>query len=321
MSLTFLSPLAALLALAVLVPLAALRAGEARAGEAARSLGLPPARRPVAVVAALAVVAGLLGLAAAQPVVVLGGDRLVRTDAQVLFVLDTTRSMLASASPGAPTRWDRAVEASLALRAELADFRVGIVSFTDRLLPHLLPSADDELFAATLVRSVGVDLPPPEGIWNERATSFGALAALATHNFYAPFAERRLAILVTDGETRGYSAPALAAVLGREPAVRLLVLHVHDATEQLFDGDGRPDPLYASDPGARLLADELAEAVRGAVFDEGQVEQAAQAAVRALGSGPREPGGADRAKVQLAPWLALGCVLPLGFVLRRRNFA
>jgi hypothetical protein len=319
MSLTFLSPLAALLAVAVLVPLAALWAGEARAGAVARALALPPGRRPLGAAAAVAALAALLGLAAAQPVLVAEADRLVRTDAQAYVVVDTTRSMLASGSPGAPTRYDRGVEAALAFRSELGEVPIGIASFTDRVLPHLLPSTDEELFTATLQRAVGIERPPPEGIWDERATTFEALTALATRSFFSPSATRRLAVVVTDGETKPYSVPPVAAVLGRPPGVELLFLHVHAQGERLFEEGGRPDPLYASDPASRRALEELAGEAGGAVFAEDEIGAAAREARRLLGSGPRVPEGRERRKIPLAPWLALAGAVPLAFRLRRRN--
>ena len=54
----------------------------------------------------------LAALVAVQPAWEAHGEPRVRADAQVDFVLDTSRSMLASAGPGAPTRLDRAKRAA-----------------------------------------------------------------------------------------------------------------------------------------------------------------------------------------------------------------
>lgn len=318
MSLTLLTPLAALLVLAVALPLAALRAGEARVRAVARALRLPdgPARRaPVAAIVALAV---LLGLAAAQPVLAFEAGKRVRADAEVYVVIDTTLSMLAAASPRAETRFDRAKETAGRLRARLPDVRVGIASFTDRVLPHLFPSSDAELYAATLDRAVRVEHPPPERQWDVRATTFGSLDALATRNFYSPSARARAFVLLTDGETREYSLPALAAVLGRPPAITPVLVHVRRDGEQLYL-DGRLDRGYESDPrsGRALVA--LAEAAAGTVVSEGDLAGAVEALRAALGDGEHVNEGRQRRTVQLAPWLALLAGLPLAFLIVRRS--
>ena len=48
--------------------------------------------------------AALLGVAASQPVLRTTHSIPVRSDAEVLFVIDGSRSMLASSAPGARTR-------------------------------------------------------------------------------------------------------------------------------------------------------------------------------------------------------------------------
>src|SRR5206468_8194313 len=126
-------------------------------------LGLPGTRAVsrVAVVTSLVAIAALLGAAAAQPTLVNRSAREVRSDAAAFFVIDTSRSMLASSGPGEPTRFERERTFALQLRNRLPEFRVGLATMTDRVLPHLFPSADREAFAATLEKAVGVERPPP----------------------------------------------------------------------------------------------------------------------------------------------------------------
>src|SRR4029077_12280037 len=106
----FLTPVDALFAVAAAAPLAALLASERRSEGIRRLLGLRgPGRRAVAPVAiALFLLPGLVGVAAAQPVVV--RQQLVRErgDAQAFFVIDTSLSMKASGGPAQPTRLARA---------------------------------------------------------------------------------------------------------------------------------------------------------------------------------------------------------------------
>jgi hypothetical protein len=318
MSLTVLTPLAALLVLLAIVPLAALRAGEARARSVARALGLPETGVGRSPAVAVAVAAVLLGLAAAQPVLAFDAGKRVRADAEVYVVLDTTLSMMAAESPGAVPRFERARETALRLRAELDDVRVGIASFTDRVLPHLFPSSDAELYAATLERAVRIEHPPPERQWEARATTFGSLDALATRNFYAPSSGARAFVLLTDGETREYSLPALAAILGRPPAVTPVLVHVRRDGEQLYL-DGRLDRGYESDPRSDVALADLARATGGTVLAEDDVAGVAAAVRAALGEGEYAAEGRRRRTLQLAPWLVVLAGLPLAFLVARRN--
>src|SRR5207247_878048 len=100
-----------------------------------------------------------------------------RTDVQAYVVLDTSKSMAASAGAGGETRLDRAKGEALEVREGLSSVRFGIASLTDRVLPHLFPTGDPAVFATTLRQSVGIDRPPP-GVNSTRATSFAALANL-----------------------------------------------------------------------------------------------------------------------------------------------
>ena len=109
-SVEFLTPLAGLVALLCLVPLAAFVRARVVARRRRAAVGLSEPRRrayllPLAAVLAAAVA---LGLAAMQPVVSFDETRRVRTDAEAYIVIDTTRSMLARAAPGSPQRIARA---------------------------------------------------------------------------------------------------------------------------------------------------------------------------------------------------------------------
>ena len=317
MSVTILTPLGGLVALVGLVPLLALHRGDRRARAVARSLGLPADGRARTSVAAVAGVAALLGLAASQPVVALEETRHVRTDAEIYVVLDTSRSMLASAGPGAATRLDRAKDGARTLRATVADVPVGIASLTDRLLPHLFPSGDPQLFDAVLDRSVRDEHPPPERDWVGRATTFAPLSKLATTNFYAPTAKKRAVVLLTDGETRPYSLPALVDLLGRSPAIVPVAIHVWREREQVWTGS-RIEGDYTADPTSREAVSELAAATGGTHFGEGEVGDAARAVRAALGPGEAVAVGESRSIVALAPWLVLAAGLPLAFLVVRR---
>ena len=109
----------------------------------------------------LLVASALIGLAAAQPVLAQTKTLRVRTDAEVWFVLDVSRSMLAQADTGSPTRLARAKAAASTFRASLSGTPVGIASMTTRVLPHLFPGSNEDVFQTTLDRSLGIERPPP----------------------------------------------------------------------------------------------------------------------------------------------------------------
>jgi hypothetical protein len=177
-SLSFLTPAAALVALLSAVPIAAFVRRERRAQRVRRTLGLVEPGRDSAAIVALFAVPILLGLAASQPVLDRGTTVETRSDAEIFFVLDTSRSMAAAAGPDTPTRFARARSLALQIRTQLADVPSGVVSLTDRTLPHLFPTADPRLFRATLERSLGIERPPPGRSQIGRVTDLGALAAI-----------------------------------------------------------------------------------------------------------------------------------------------
>ena len=128
MEITFLTPFGTLFALAALVPLAVFRGRERRIRGIWASLGLdePLRRSRLALVAGLVAVCVLVALAAAQPVIATTRELPERTDAQVFVVLDTSRSMIASAKPGAATRFERARALAVTLRDALPEVPIEI---------------------------------------------------------------------------------------------------------------------------------------------------------------------------------------------------
>jgi VWA domain-containing protein len=325
-TLEFLTPSGALIALVVLVPLAALLGMSRRATRVRRALGLPElpmTLRLVPVVAVLAV-AGLLGLAAMQPHLQRTTTVHVRSDAEVLMVIDVSRSMLARQGRGAPSRLERAKLAGVRLRASLPDVPVGIASLTNRVLPHLFPSADEEVFRATLQRAIGIQRPPPGQSFIApdqpvagNATDLASLADVATQRFYAPTARRRVLVVLTDGESSAVSEAAVARTL-RRAAIKTIFLQFWAANEEVFTG-GVPEPEYEPNPAARSILDGLAEATGGSVYDESSLRGAEQEARNALGEGPTVAQRHRPDRIALAPYLSVAAFLPLTLLLWRRD--
>jgi hypothetical protein len=319
MSLTILTPLGALLALGLAVPLVALRRIRGRARGARAALGVAEPRRVLLAPLAGLILGGmLLALAATQPVFAWTRDRTVRTDAEAFVVLDVSRSMLAQQSLGSPQRIERAKAAASELRASLPEVRVGIASLTDRVLPHLFPSADADVFEATLERSLAIEHPPPRSSFLTGATSLNALATLRGLRFFSPSSTARLAIVLTDGESDPVSNARLGGLFRRAPAIEVVFVQFWHEDERVYSR-GVPEPQYKPDPSARATLGRLAASVHGAVYSEGQVGAAARKARELLGGGPTVVQGAKAGKVALAPYLAVAALFPFGLLLWRRD--
>jgi hypothetical protein len=318
-----LTPAGALLALAAAVPLVALALLERRAARARGVLGLePPGRGAWAVPAVLVVAfAALLALAAAQPAMTTRTTTAVRTDAEAFFVVDTSRSMLARSAPGGERRVDRAREEAIRLRNEIPDVPAGILSLTDRMLPHLYPTVDRDVFAETMLRVVDVEHPPPlaPGV---RASSFDPLELLAGSDiFFSPRARRRIVVVLGDGEIRATDASLLAARVRDGAPLALVLVHVWAEGEQIFDEAGRPEAAYRSDPASRGELAELARLLGARAVEEGDRGAAAEAVRAAAGDGGETRARERVETVSLAPYAVLLSFAPLAALLWRRNRA
>jgi hypothetical protein len=314
----FLTPLAGLVAVAVVVPLAAYALLERRARRVSRNLRLtPPALRTrLGVPVAITLVAALLGVAAAQPVVSGSRTRVGRDDAEVYLLFDTSRSMLARRSFGSPDRLARAKELALALRQSVADVPVGIASLTDRVLPHLFPTLDAQVFVSTLRESVGIEQPPPSGT-GDLATDFNSFASVAVNNYFRPQISKRLVVIFSDGESSSFDDLVLGQAL-RRYHVHVLFVHIWNAREKIYLRQDAPDPAYAPDPASRGEAERVARDGGGTVVGEDPAALAREAKAF-LGNGPETKVREQRTRISLGPYVALAALLPLSFVLLRRN--
>jgi hypothetical protein len=323
MNLSFASPAGALIALALVLPVAAVIAFEARARRLRTILRLPqpPLRAHVPSLLALVAIGLLLALASAQPVLARVTPRLVRSDAQVYVVLDVSLSMAASPAASEPTRLERSKRLALQLRAGLADVPVGVASFALRTVPHLFPTLDEGVFAGVLEESVQILEPPaPTSRPGLRVTDLASIGELGKNAYFAPEASKRLVVVFSDGESERVFVDAIAAAFRGPPRTRAIFVGVSEPTERIHLPDGGVDPNYRTDPlGARLL-EELAAATSGEAFSEHEVGPIVGRARDELGSGRVEPQGRNRSRTPLAPWLVLAAAVPLGIVLRRRNF-
>lgn len=319
-SLVFLTPLGSLTGIAAALVLAACLAGYHRAERVRSAIGLEPPRRrrERTHVAALAAVPLLIAFVAMQPAWRTSDRRRVRTDAQVFVAIDTSRSMLASAGPTSTTRLDRAKARAIAVRDALPGFATGVGTLTDRVLPNLLPSPNERSFASTVREAIGIEQPPPVSV-GVKASTLAALAQVPGGGIFAPSARRRALVVLTDGESRPFDPAAVAAALGRAPATALVLVHIWRANEAIYTTDGRLEGAYRPDPASADALASLAGAAGGAVFSEHRAPAAAGAVRKALGSGPTVAVGIEPRSRPLGRYVAVAALLPLGFVLWRRN--
>ena len=320
MSVSLLTPSAGLVALACLVPLAMLVRMRSKARRARGEVGLPePSLRSYLLpAAALAVVAVCLGLAAMQPLISFTEVRRIRSDAEAIIALDTSRSMLARSSPDGSARIARAKRAAARLRDALPTVPFGIASITDRTLPHLFPSADEVVFRATLAEAIGIERPPPQHSLQARATSLDSLSVVATQGFFSPAARHRLLVVLTDGESIPGTHARLGALFSRPPSIQTVFVQFWRSDERVFNG-AIPEPGYRPDPGARSTLDRFAAETGGSVFPESDLSGVARVERDIVGRGPTIVQGERQRQIPLAPYFAAAAFLPLALALWRRD--
>jgi von Willebrand factor type A domain len=311
---------AGLVTLAAAVPLIAFVRSEQRAARVREVLRLaPPGGSQRTTVAAIVVLAVLVGLGAAQPVLEETTQLSARSDAQAFFILDTSRSMLAATEPGDDTRFERARDAAMRFRRELAEVPVGLASLTDRVLPLVFPTANHGTFESTIGLALDVDRPASQEADDVRATEFGALASVGERNFFRG-GKHRLAVVFTDAETTDFNPRTVAAAFS-EGNVQLIVVRFGKPGERVFGPSGAPEP-YQPDPASAASAQRLAEAVGGAAFGEDELGDAIDSARSTFGEGPTVVSRTEQSDIDpLAPYVFLAALLPLGLLLYRRNFA
>ena len=303
-ALAFRSPWGGLVALSILLPVAAALVARRRSLDVAHRLRLRrPRGRTFGVSAVIAAAAcALLALAAARPEILAGDERLVRSDSQIVFVVDVSRSMLASDRAGGDTRLHRAKAIVQALRDAVPRVPAGLAGVTDRVLPYAFPTSDAATFAETLRRSVVVENPPPRDV-APVATSFAGLAPLNHAGFFDAGISRRTCVVVTDGETRPFPGAPLGPPRARR-GCSLIAVHVGSRTDRVYGEDGLPELEYRADPAARENVARLATSSGGSDWSAADLAGAAGALRAAADAGPTARLGASRETRPLAPFFA-----------------
>ena len=319
--LAFQTPGWALVALLVVLPLAALLVARRRSVRVVRVLALdPPGRNALVVpVVALVGVAVLVGTAAAQPVLVDAGAAPTRDDAEVLVVVDVSRSMLASP---AARRADPVRPRPLAGPAcpcgrpggpgrGRLDQRQGA--------PASVPDSDPRAFATVLDRAVAVGRPLPR-IGGGLATNVDPLIAVASRGYFTDGVRRRVMLVFTDGEVVPIDAQLFREGFAEAPPVDVVFVRLGSSDERVFRADGRTES-YRADARLGAQLDLLAGAIGAPVVSEAEPAQVEQVVREALGSGAVHTVRERRSTVALAPLVLVGSLVPLAVLVRRRNRA
>ena len=223
---------------------------------------------------------------------------------QVLFVLDVSRSMAASAHLRSPTRLDRAAAAAERLRTAVPTVPAGIAGLTDRVLPNLLPVADAAGFAR--VRRPGrLDREPAAAGDAVRATAYDALEQIPGAGFFDPRARSRIVVVLTDGESTPVQTGEVAAAFAAQPGYHVLFVRFWRSGEAIFDADGRVESAYRPDPAGGAVLDNLASALGGSAYGEDALGSAEQRLRQLAGDGPATVlPGTVRTETPLAPFSA-----------------
>ena len=176
---------------------------------------------------------------------------------------------------------------------------------------------DSFSFRSTIEKSIGIERPPPALFFSTRATQLNALAAIPERGFFSPSARKRLLVVYTDGESQPIDAE-LTRAFGRRPTVEVLFVHVWDDGERIYE-TGTAERGYTPDSGSRAALRQAAELVGGRFFAESDGAATAEAAAAALGAGPTRRRILEGERRALMPYATMLALLPLGFVLLRRN--
>ncbi|MCA1852225.1 MAG: hypothetical protein LC647_07480, partial [Beggiatoa sp.] len=130
-------------------------------------------------------------------------------------------------------------------------------------------------------------------------------------------ARRRVLVLFTDAETKRIAVEQLTGDFDGT-GIETILLRFWGAGERIYGPDG-VEQAYVPDPASPVAADTFARAVKGEAFEERELEGAIQSVRSKLGS----ESSITRVKTvdiePVGPYVLLAALLPLSFLLVRRN--
>jgi hypothetical protein len=305
-SLVLLTPKAALIGFAFLLPLAALALRERRCARARTLLGVAPPRlrsrapRPLG----LALVAILVAGTAAQPAVRETRSSPMRADVQMELAFDVTRSMLASPAAGSPTRFDRERALAQRIHAALPEVPTGVASVTNRMMPLLFPSDDGRAVPAVIEHALAILQPPPVRMSTPRLTDLSSLALVADRAYFDTRARRHALVVFSDLDSETFSLTGQLALFRRH-RIEPFVIRVAARGERVFDASGKPEAYV---PASSMTVSAL-RAAGWHAYEEHEVGRAIAGIREYLGAGPVRESGVTEAQRNLAWLSALAALL------------
>ncbi len=152
---------------------------------------------------------------------------------------------------------------------------------TDRVLPDLLPVS---IGASSTRRSAGGRGRPAAALLGRGDRDQPrSLGALGTQSFFSPAAKHRVAIVLTDGESRPFDVRATARALA-QPGVTPIFVQISSPGEAVYDSTGSRSP--PTTPTRRADARGLAQAAGGEAFGESRARRRRGRRPRRARTGP-----------------------------------
>ena len=142
------------------------------------------------------------------------------------------------------------------------------------------------------------------------ATAFDVLGGMATLNFYRDGVGRRLAIVLTDGETLPVDEEGLEGTLAGAAPVEFLFVRFWGPEERIFGAGGLVEDAYRPDRAAGRRFERFVSAFGAELYEADELGEVARRAREIVGEGPTRQEERVVQEVPLAPYAALGAVLP-----------
>ena len=241
-----------------------------------------------------------------------------RTDAELYYVFDVSRSMSAAPSPESPRRFDQALETAERIHQRLANIPSGVATMTDRVV-----RASSRQETARSDRDARRRAPcrtaAPARVRRRRHRLRLARHACERHVLQpgdeAPGRDRADGRRVASVRLRpaaGGAGRRRADGLRRGPPVE----QARPRLAGRLGGQGLP----AADSSAARTA-QLARATNGKEASPGDIDRVVRTVRSAVGSGPEVDSGQLLRVISLGKWFALLSLVPLGYLLWRRNLS
>jgi hypothetical protein len=311
-----------------------------RERHAAGALGLEPQRtwRAAERTVCAGIVVVLAVFAACEPSLRQTTRVKLRADAEAYLFVDASASMLASASPSAPTRLQQARAAVETFAQELpTDLPIGAGALPQSPLPLTAPIGDRQLLITAINRETTPGTLPEQSYGEGIATNFSNLSYLTSARFFRKESLHRIVIVLTDAEGPSFDSTAVAAALERA-RIKLVVVRFGSPHDKIWLHPRGHAPIlvpkFVPDTAdldeLRLLTSETG----GNFYEPNQIRAAILKVDRLAGHGPDRPAQllslyanslapyAVLAALPFLAWLAGGLLpltTPLGLRARSRR--